>query len=168
MGWRSSSAVAVTGRGSRSSVSMTHRSPPAMKAISRPSAVNAASLACRKTRRSTRSFTGSLSWRMSVFRGGSSFPGWLQLQSKKWRENEGGTIAGNTRKRDRVVGEAGELSALTGGEIVLPQVEGAAACADVIKPFAVRLPQRPAATCILVEDAVEVLAVEFVQPDLAG
>ena len=50
----SSSAVARHLARFGNSVSMTHTSPPAMKAISRPSAVNAASLACRSTRRSTR------------------------------------------------------------------------------------------------------------------
>ena len=37
----SSSGVAVICRGSRNSVSITHRSPPAMKAISSPSLENA-------------------------------------------------------------------------------------------------------------------------------
>src|SRR5579875_2373565 len=61
-----------------------------------------------------------------------------------------------------------QLFTLLPVEIALPEIERTAAGADVVKPLAVRLPQRPTASGVFGKNLTEFLAVEIVQPNLAG
>src|SRR5262249_24241131 len=90
------------------------------------------------------------------------------IEGEQVSEAHGRAVLRHARLHDRIIGEAGQLSLLAGGEVELRQVKRPALPADEIEAMTVRLPQRPHAATVVVEDLAIVPGGEIVKPDLAG